>query len=130
MEILRFATPEEVAEIKLQSDLDPRVPGMVVALDNEQTGRADMAVVKTVPEMDPVFFQPDSTDRRKRLFIWALTNHLRLSSVPVVYFNIDAKDETWQKVAEHFGAECVSPQPVLRYKLQLSKLPEVPDEHH
>lgn len=128
MDKLRFATPAEVELIKFQSDLDPRLPGMVVAFENGAK-QPDLAVVKLVSEMDPVFFGPETSDRRKVQFMWALTNHLRLANVPVVYFNIAADDTVWQDVAKNFGAEQTTPVPVVRYKIQLHEIPEAPDGH-
>lgn len=119
MEGIRFATQEEVESIKKRSDLDVRVPGQVVAFDGPQG--PDFAVIKQVFELDPVIFADGTSDKRKALFMWSMMNHLRLNGIPVVYFNIAAADEQWQKVSQNFGVEQVSIVPELRFKMTLIK---------
>jgi hypothetical protein len=79
-------------------------------------------------ELDPVFFQPGTSDKRKALFVWGITNALRIQGIPAVYFNVDSADGAWQRNIENFGGERVSPVPEYRYRLELTKL-ETPNGH-
>jgi hypothetical protein len=115
MDKLRLATAEEVQAIHATSDLGPG--SSILAFDCEKTGRPDLAVFKQVSELDPVLFQPDTSTRRRALFIWALENSLRLMGTPpAYYFNVLVDDEEWQKNVESWGAIRVSTAPEYRYK--------------
>lgn len=117
MDNLRLASAEEVAGLQLGSDITPTTT--VVAFDNAKTGKPDFAVMRLVFEIDPVHYAPDTTDRRKVLFAWALENALRLQgNVSAYYFNLSAEDSAkeWRGVVENLGAEKISPTPEFRYK--------------
>lgn len=120
MDAIRLATPEEIAGIVKTSDLDVRIPTQIVAFDNHQSGKPDLAVVKQVFELDPVVFAEGTSNKRKALFMWSMMNHLRLNGIPVVYFSIAAGDAEWQQNAQNFGVEQISPQPELRFKMTLA----------
>lgn len=75
--------------------------------------------MRLVFEIDPMLYAPETTDRRKVLFAWALENSLRIQgTVPAYYFNVSAEPEAaaWREVVEGFGAEKISPTPEYRYK--------------
>lgn len=110
MDKIRLATVEEIATIKDKSDLD--FANAVYAIGEP----ADLAVLKTVPELDPVHFL-DATNTRKRVqFLWGLENIFRVAGMRAYYFNVDAKDLEWQKVIKNWGAEQISPTEELRFK--------------
>ena len=112
MDIVRLATPEEIDSIKDYSDLTSA--SSVITF-----GGKDFAVYRMAPELDPVIFAPDTTDKRKLLFLMNIETALRLQGMREVYFNIHADDEDWIKVAEHWGAKPTSTQPELRFKKAL-----------
>jgi hypothetical protein len=116
MEPIRLAKPEEVENLKGKSDLGPGC--IVVAMDGRD-GKTDYAVIRTVTEIDPVFFDASAPDSRKALFIWGLENMLRFQGVPFYYFNVDTADEKWQKVIKNWGGEQTSPTAEYRFKKNL-----------
>jgi hypothetical protein len=105
---LRLASEEEVAAIKKQADVD--LGCTVLGMDK------DLAVLRICHELDPFIMAPESTDRQKVAFVWAIENCLRFTGVPFYYFNIKASDEKWLKNVESFGAQQVSQEPELRFK--------------
>jgi hypothetical protein len=109
MDIIRYATPEEIEEIKSTSDL-------TLASNVVTFGGKDFAVVRNVLELDPVIFGPDTTDKRKLLFLMNLESALRLQGTREIYFNIHADDETWRSVAQHWGGIPTSVKPEIRFK--------------
>jgi hypothetical protein len=109
MDIVRLATPEEVQAISSHSDLTPT--STVITF-----GGKDFAVLRLVTEMDPVIFAPDTTDKRKLLFLMNLETSARLQGLQELYFNIHADDEAWISVAQHWGAQRTSTAPELRFK--------------
>jgi hypothetical protein len=112
MRHLRLATNEEIQKIQKGADL---VEGCrVLALEN-RPGDPDLAVLRTVIEMDPVIFSPNSNDRDKYKFIFALEERMMGLGVPQYYFNISAKDTHWQKIIEAWGGERVSATEEFRY---------------
>lgn len=119
MDSLRLATPAEVEKIQAQSEL---VPGSTVFAFDSKLGEPDVAVLRPVLELDPVYFAPTSNDRRKALFIWALENGFRMNGgIPRYYFNIATTDEEWAKVVETWGARRVSKSPEYRYVKNLQE---------
>jgi hypothetical protein len=116
---LRLATREEVESIRLKSDLGPT--STVVAFEHGAQP-SDLAVIKQVTELDPVFFQDASDTRRRVLFIWALENAMRIMGLGSYYFQVPVADETWIKNIEGWGAERLSTEPQFRY----TKLLQVP----
>lgn len=111
MDAIKLATPEQVERIRAKADLG--TTSSVYALGE------DIAVLKNVSEIDPVFFAEGSTTQRKLLFIWGLENHLRLLGIDAYYFNTKADDSAWRKVVETHGAEAISESPEIRYKVRL-----------
>ena len=115
MDKIRLATIEETKSIAAQSDLGPS--SSVLAFENAKTGRPDLAVLRSVTEIDPVFFDAESSAHRKAIFIWAVENTLRvMGGVPAYYFNVSPADAEWRETVEKWGAETVSKAPELRYK--------------
>jgi hypothetical protein len=108
MEAIKLATPEQVENIKATSDLNPE--SAVLSF------RDNLAVVKKVTELDPIFYGPDETRQHKMLFAWGIENWLRLNGVPAYYFHVSAADETWQKNVETFGAIRCETEPQIHYK--------------
>lgn len=112
MDRLRVATPEEIEEIKLSSDLDPTCAVMAL---NTAAGVAK-CVIRLAVEVDPVYFPEGFPDRLKAVFMRDVETHLAAKGALSYYFNIDAEDSTWQTVVKSWGSEQVSKQPELRFK--------------
>jgi hypothetical protein len=130
MDQIRFATPEEVETIRATSDLQPGC--IVLAFENGKTGKADLAVLRTCVEVDPVYFTEETSTRRITMFMWMVAQHLRLTGVPGFYFQTAVDNEEWQKVAKSFGAIQVSPVPEYRFKVELTngnQTTDNPDKH-
>lgn len=115
MKRLRLATEQEIESIKAESDLDPTC--LVVALDT-QNGTA-LAVIRTACEVDPVYYPKDFSDRLKLIFIRDIETFLSAKGVGSYYFQLPADDVTYQETMKHYGAELVSKQPELRFKVNL-----------
>lgn len=113
MDAIKLATPEQIERIRATSDLGPT--SAVLAMGD------DVAVVKQVTELDPVYFAPDSTTSRRLMFIWGLETWLRLTGTNAYYFNILANEENevWRKVVETHGAKPRSHAPEIRYGKEL-----------
>src|SRR5579862_1382289 len=90
---IKLATQEQIERIKDTADFVPT--SQVLAMGE------DLAVVKQVVEVDPVYFNEQSSTQRRLLFVWGIENWLRLVGTPVYYFNTSASDEAapWRKVA-------------------------------
>lgn len=115
--LIRTATPEEIEEIKSKSDLTPT--STVWAWPNER-GSADLGVIRSCTELDPVFFSPESGSQRKALFFWAASNIIKAMGSHEIYFNIDADaPEEYKNVLNKLGAEPTTSKPQIRYKLSL-----------
>lgn len=114
MDQIQLATPEQIEKIRLQSDLGPG--SVIVAMGD------DLAVVKNIVEVDPVFFDEKSTTSRRLMFIWGIENWLRLTSVWAYYFNVPPGNETWIHNVETHGAERVSREPEHRYRKVLNPI--------
>lgn len=113
MDSIKLATPEQVERIRSQSDLE--LPSTVLAMGE------DLAVVKQVTEVDPVYFAESSPTSRRLMFIWGIENWLRLNGVPAYYFDVPTDNETWRHNVETHGAEQLSTGPVFHYKKVLLK---------
>lgn len=111
MDKIKLATPEQIERIKDTSDLS--ATSAVYAMGE------DLAVVKTVSEIDPAYFAESSSTQRRLLFIWGLENMLRGIGVPAYYFNVHANEDAWRKVVETHGAVATSTEPEIRYKKEL-----------
>lgn len=113
MDSIKLATPEQIEKIRATSDLGPT--SLVYAMGE------DLAVVKAVTEIDPVYFDANSNTSRRLLFIWGLENMLRGNGIPAYYFNTLADDAnaSWRKVVETHGAHQVSTAPEFRFKKEL-----------
>lgn len=118
MDQIRLATAEEVEAIKLKADLE--FATAIFALPHKD-GTPDLAVLRNVLELDPVFFSDKTGDQRKAYFITTLETHLRLSGLKGYYFNLLADEPTkqWRQIVTKWGAQQVSVAPELRYKKSL-----------
>lgn len=112
MERLRLATPEEVASIKAEGDLQEGC--QVVALTT-QAG-TPLAVIRAAVEVDPVKFPEDFPDRLKAVFLRDIETHLAAKGAISYYFNIAADNSDWQQVVKTWGAEQISVSPEIRFK--------------
>lgn len=113
MEGIRLATPEEIEAIRKESDLGPTTS--VLAFPGKEG--TIFGCLKTVCELDPVFYNGASA-QRKAMFTWGVENMLRFNGVPFYYFNILADDSMseWRNVVKNWGAQEVSPAPEIRFK--------------
>jgi len=108
-------------KIAAQSEL---TQGTTVFAFDAKIGEPDLAILRPVLELDPVYFSPTTNDRRKALFIWALENGFRMNGgIPRYYFNVDADDQVWQQAVEAWGARRVSKGPEFRYVKNLQEQP-------
>lgn len=115
LEPIRLATPEEVEVIRAASDITPRTA--VYAFDNAKTGKPDLAVVRQLVEIDPLYC--DSGTPRKVAFIWGMQNILRSFGATEYYFNMPTDDPEWKAAVEKWGAEQISKAPEIRFKKAL-----------
>jgi hypothetical protein len=113
MDPIKLATPAQVERIK--GDVDSGTVGAVLAMGE------DLAVVKQVTELDPVFFDAGSSTSRRLMFIWGIENWLRLNNTAHYYFNVlaDEENSAWRKVVETHGAKPRSKAPEIRYGKEL-----------
>lgn len=111
MDAIRIATPEQIEAVASKADLTPT--STVLAFGKE------LAVLRQVTEIDPVFFDEGSDIKRRMLFIWGMENMLRMVGVPEYYFNIHADEEAWKKSCETWGAKATSTAPEFRMKKAL-----------
>lgn len=108
MDPIVLATPEQVESIRSTSDLHPG--NAVLAMGK------DLAVVKMVTEIDPVYFGEESTTARRLMFVWGIENWLRLNGTQAYYFDVPTDNERWIGVVKTHGAEQLSTGPVYHYK--------------
>jgi hypothetical protein len=108
---IRAATPEEVERIRKGSDLGG---GSVLALDH-QKGQTSLAVLRTVLEVDPVYYAEGLPAKHKALFIWGLEERLIGANVGHYFFNVGAEDEAYAKIVKEWGAVQQSKGPELRF---------------
>lgn len=125
MDAIRLATAQEIEGIKRGSDLNAQ--STVIAFDRKG-GQSDIAVIRQVTELDPVYYAPETDDRRKALFIWSVENAMRLMGLGAYYFNMPVADEKWQHVVETWGAERLSPGPEYRYIRGLASADKTADQ--
>ncbi len=119
MDVVRLATPEEIASIEKTSDITPQTT--VVVYENSATGKPDIAVLRQVFEVDPILFGASTNNRRKVAFLWSLENSFRIMGSPqAYYFNVLASDGDWLDVVKSWGAEQVSVAPEYRFKRLLT----------
>lgn len=109
MDVIRYATDEEIQEIASRSDL-------TLASKVLSFGGKDFAVIRNCTEIDPMFFAPESSGHRKLIFAMNLETTLRLSGIREIYFNVPVADEKYIKVLETWGATPTSLEPELRFK--------------
>lgn len=109
MDIVRKATPEEIAVFADHSDLTP-------TSDVVTFGGKDFAVIRNCTEIDPMFFGENSNTQRKMIFAMNLESILRFQGVREIYFNVPVKDEQYIKVLETWGATPTSLEPEIRFK--------------
>jgi hypothetical protein len=112
VEPIRLAKPEEIEKLKEKADID--VGCTVLALDGKNG--TDFAVMRTITEVDPIFFDNSTPDSRKALFVWGIENMLRMVNLPFYYFNVAVDEAAWRSVVEKWGAEQTSLAPEIRYK--------------
>ena len=109
MDIVRFASPEECEAIAPISDITNA--SSVITF-----GGKDFAVLRNCFELDPVIFGPETTDRRKALFLMNLETALRIQGLKEVYFEAPIADPQYLEVLKNWGAVQRSNAPELRFK--------------
>lgn len=109
---IRVATPEEIEKIRKGADLGPT--SAVMAFDQRE-GETHLAVVRTVVEVDPVFYVEGSSTAQKARFIWGLEERLIGANVGHYYFNVPAEDEAYARIVTEWGAKQQSKGPELRF---------------
>jgi hypothetical protein len=114
MKRIRLATAEEVESIKDVSDLDQGCN--VFALDT--AAGTGLAVRRMCQEIDPLI-TPGWNPRQRSLFIRDIETVLHAQGGTSYYFNVDPDDSEWIGFIKGWGAEQVSPQPMLRFKRTL-----------
>lgn len=109
MDTVRLATPEEIATIQSNSDLS-------YATSVFTYGGKDFAVVRNCFEIDPMYFAPESSTKRRMIFAMNLESILRFQGVKEVYFNVADDNTEMKEVVRTWGAEPTSPSAEIRYK--------------
>ena len=109
---VRLATEVEVARIKEGSDIGGE-PFAVFALDNNQ-GEADIAVVKGVVELDPVFFAKTSNSVTRGKFVQLVEERLMGMGIKRFGCRISAADTHWRKILEEWGYKAQSSEPEIQ----------------
>ena len=109
MDVIRYATPEEIAAIQDRADLTDQ--SRVLSY-----GGKDFAVLRTALEIDPMFFHPESSTRRRLTFAQNIETSLRLQGAREYYFNVPITDTKYMQVLKAIGAESISPTPEFRFK--------------
>jgi len=109
---IRPATEDEILAIKDCSDI---LPGrtQILALDDGH-GDRDIAVVRNCVERNPVIYAKNTNDLRRVRFLYSLEERLLGAGIDRYYFQLNAADAHYIKVAENFGAQQVSPHPEIR----------------
>ena len=116
MKHIRIASKEEIEAVRAKSHFTPDTA--VYAFD-QNPGEPDVAVLRLLPVLDPVFFGRQTNDVQKARFWWGLEERMAGSGIPVYYFNVPASDERYQKVVESWGAIRVSGEPEVQFKREL-----------
>jgi hypothetical protein len=114
---IRLATQEEVESIRDTSNFPPEFA--VFAMD-QNPGHPDLAVVKHVVELDPVYFGQDTNDVQKAKFIWGLEERLIGAGVKQYHFSVRDSDERWKKVIASWGGKLLNEFPEARFLKELS----------
>jgi hypothetical protein len=114
MDDIVLATKEQIDAIAAKSDLGPT--SVIYAMGK------DLACIKTVVEMDPVYFDAESAPARRAMFIWGLETAMRASGAYAYYFDVPIGDDKWLHVVKTHGGEQISEGPVLRFKKVLQKV--------
>src|SRR6185312_5391131 len=110
----RLATPEEIETIKDHADLGQGCT--VLAWDNGDKG-ADLVVLRTAIEADPLFWSEGTSASRKLVFLAILENLLKFQfGASAYYFNVHESDSEWRSILEKLGAHPTSTAPEFRYK--------------
>lgn len=107
---IRIATQEEVASIAEKSDIQ----GCTVLALTTPEG-TPLAVVRTVVEVDPMFFPEKLSDRMKAMFIRDVETVLAAQGVTKYYFNVHTSNEKMINYSTHYGAVQQSVQPEIRF---------------
>lgn len=107
---IRIATPEEVETIQAVSDIQGTT---VLALSTPEG--TPLAVVRTVVEVDPMFFPEKLSDRMKAMFIRDVETVLTAQGVHKYYFNVHASNEKMLTYSTHYGAVALSTEPEIRF---------------
>ena len=97
MDIIRYATSEECEKIAPHSDITTAT-GVITF------GGRDFAVVRNCFELDPVLFSPETSDKRKALFLMNLETALRIQGIKELYFTAPADNSTYLSVLKNWGA--------------------------
>lgn len=113
----RYATKEEVEAIRATSNFPPEFT--VFAMDNHP-GEPDIAVVKRVVEMDPVYFSKHTNDVQKARFVHAIEERMAGSGIQQYHFSVAYSDERWRKVIESWGGKQLNEFPEARYLKELT----------
>jgi hypothetical protein len=109
---IRVATEAEIERAKNGSDMGGE-PFAVYAFDNK-AGEADLAVVKNVIEVDPVFYAPSTNDVQKVRFQWGIEERLMGAGVFRYACNVRAVDERWRRILREWGFQEQSSEPEIR----------------
>lgn len=115
---VRQATREEIERIRKGSDIGGE-PFTVFALDNNQ-GEADIAVVKQVYELDPIWFAKTSNSVTRARFVQLLEERLMGAGIQRYGCRVAATDESWRKVLQEWGFKEQSSEPEIQMMRNLS----------
>jgi hypothetical protein len=113
---IRLATKDEVEAIRSTSNFPPEFA--VFAMDQNESD-PDIAVIKHVVELDPVYFGKRTNDVQKAKFIWALEERMAGGGVMQYEFNVKDSDERWKAVIRNWGAKEISPTAERRFMKEL-----------
>lgn len=115
MKRLRLATEDEIDQIRHSADLDNGT--IVVALDTVHG--SCLAVIKTSVIVNPVFFPEGATDKIKYFFMRDIETFLSAKGAPSYYTFLPTNDQNYLDTMKHYGAEQVSKEPELFFKISL-----------
>lgn len=107
---IRVATPEEVETVVKSGDSRE---GTVLALTTPEG--TPLAVIRTVVEVDPIFFPEKLSDRMKAMFIRDIETVLAAQGVSKYYFNVHSSNEKMVNYSTHYGAFKLSTEPEFRF---------------
>ena len=110
LEKIRLATPEEVEEIRPNSNLTPMCK--VLAMGDMK------AVWRIANELDPVHFAGAPVQKMYK-FLWGVENIMRGAGCTEYFFNTPADDPQYHKIIEEMGGERLSKQPDYRWRVNL-----------